>query len=377
MLARLAEPVLWTATLLHIVDAGDPERAAAILPCLAVFLPLRLIADTAPNLVASGRIEAAPYDDRLIRRALARVKLTLALALALALQLIIALAPVGSGLASIDATLAGSGGPLFWFALALTSYSLASPAVREHRGVPVARPSLAPAVAAGSALAIACLTHLDGPGLARRFLLLIAAANLVVGLLQRYLAASRRLHHPLFTYAYAEVNPSTRSQAWEEAVLIRAALKTAPFLLLPIWPAVFAALARTTPPWLAVAIMPLAGLPPLLYDAKRNSPRFRIASLIAAIGLLSLWRAAPGLPSPCVETALLVLAYPAASRLIESGFAGTVGRAVLLLLLARPLLHAIAPALAWPVAELLTCFFVTVAAASCGPADDRYTDRRS
>ncbi|MFG0318787.1 MAG: hypothetical protein ACF8XB_16055, partial [Planctomycetota bacterium JB042] len=278
VIARLAEPLGWATGLAFTLPALPPDDEGAALRAAALFLVARLVVDTAPNLHAAARLEAEPYDQRPLRRALARVKLTVALGCAVAAWLVLHLTP--------DLSRAAGGATNVWFLLlaVLSTYVVVTPVLREHRGLPIARPNLGPAA---GALLFAVTGPLAPPPSAAALLVRGAACvvlgNLLFGLGQRYRAAARRIDRPLESWSLAD--PRTRELVLPRAErdLVRSALATWPLLLLLVWPPVCAALAgRIADPRALLATALIGSLPAILFDVTRPGLRTTAAAVAAA-----------------------------------------------------------------------------------------------
>ena len=239
-------------------------------------------------------------------------------------------------LSTLERTLGGGVQVLTLFGAALCSFAVATPVVREHRGVPVARPSLGPGAAALAFALVAWLLPREAPALCRAGLLLVATGNVLVGGAQRYSAAASRIRrHPMFSYAEADFQARGRSRSEEERFLAPRTAMMVPFLLVPVWPSALDVLGGDGALWPAIVAAYLAGLPAILFDAKHGSLRFGLASAGVAVALLSLHRIATPHPTVALEAALIVLAYPAASALLVRGRQRLAGQAFAVLLLSR------------------------------------------
>lgn len=365
--ARLLEPLTWAAAFgLAVPRIGD-AAAAEVLAVGALFLLARLASDTAPNLVVCERLEAAPFDERPIRRALASAKLTLALGAALACFVACGHLPrLAAVWAKAIADLGG--GAVFTIGLlaTLASFTIASPVVRGHRGIPIARPNLGPAAGALLFLAGAPLSATTAAEISIHAAVAIVLGNLVVGSIQRYRAAAARLASPAVQGGTPQdLRAGSSFRPEEERYLALGALRILPFLLLPAWPPLASALAGTIEnPRAALAAALVAAMPPILFDAKRGSRRFGAAAVAGAAVLFAFGLAGTGDPL-LVRTAVVMLAFPPASRLIARGQPRILVRAFILLVLATAAQAILLPRSSLPLAELLAAGLIAAAALRC------------
>lgn len=358
VLARVLEPLAFAAAACSVslrLEGIDAYRAAQL---GALFLVARLICDTSPNVIVCRRLEEAPYGEHYIRRVLATVKITLAVGFTVLVYF--AARIIGGEAQALVIGSDGGGGTggtgaarfLLGMPLVLASYAVAAPVVLQHRGVPVARPSLGPSVGA-IIVALLCLSG----ALAPRTLLLAGVlallfGNLVVGTAQRYRAATRRMRHPSIAFAFGDRSVAKHFHADDDRMLIRRALEIAPLMLLPVAPALLAlfpplggAPASMIAATLAASI---AATPAILFDAKLGSRRFALTALLCALAAVAASFRAEAPPDAQVlrASAALLLAFPGLSRLIARGDGRFVASALCVWALARGL---VAPP--WP--ELL------------------------
>lgn len=348
--ARLLEPSAWLVAW-AVLGARLPDSTIDdIAPVFLSYLVLRLVADTAPNLRVCARLEDAPYDERPIRHALVRAKLLLALALVLGAWFALRFLDESSVL--FRAARSAGGAPAFagWMFLVLASFAFATPVLRDHRGVPIARPSLGPG--AGALLVLAAAPWLParpGPLLAA-VALAIVAGNVVVGGAQRYLSAARRLKNPAFVLGVGDPQARGRRRDEEER-LVREALSAAPFVLLPVWPVLVAvSLGRAEVTHAAGAAF-LTGLPPTLFDAKLPSRRFALTSVLCA-GCAALLFAATQ-EELFLEAAALAATWPLANRLLHAGRARLLAICIVILVLGSAVFASVPWPAAWILDELL------------------------
>ncbi len=358
--ARLAEPLLWCVAL-ALTFRMHPEQARRMVEIGGLFLVLRLVCDTAPNLVVCGRLEEAPFSEHYVRRALLRVKLRLTL-------LFVLLAAWAVPHLLVDPRGSRSGDflrAIEILALTMASYAIASPIVREHRGIPTARPSIGPS---WGALVFALTTLIARPdldGLVRIAVPSIIVGNVLGAGVQRYLAAASRLARPGFGISQAERDPSGHEAAVHDMHIVERALAVAPFLLLPLVPALsdFYSDARVLPECVLFAVTASA-LPPILFDAKRRARRFRLISygLALILAASSFLFDAPGAARPVLDTAVLLVAYPPLNALLARGARRGVITALVLYVLAKTFLVLEFPDVAWPIAEALLAVMATAGA---------------
>ncbi len=365
--ARLAEPLGWASGLAIGLAGLPPEGAATTLRAAALFLVARLVVDTAPNLHAAARMEREPYDQRPLRRALGRVKLTVALGCAVVAWLVLHGTP--------DLSRAAGGTTNGWVLLlaVLSTYVVVTPVLREHRGLPIARPNLGPTA---GALLFALTGVLAPPPTAPALLVRGAACvvlgNLLFGLGQRYRAAARRIDRPLDSWSLAD--PRTRDLVLPRAEhdLVRSALATWPLLLLPVWPPVCAAFAgRFADPRALLAAALVGALPAILFDVTRPGLRTTAAAVAAAALLGALASlAAPPDDRTLLAAAATALVLPGGSALLARGHARALITAATAVVLARAF-STVAPQslsspLEWPVPELCGAIAVSFAALVAG-----------
>ncbi len=299
-----------------------------------MFLVARLIVDTGPNVLAAARLESAPYDERAIRSALARVKAMLALAVSIAVFALATLsdAPAWTHLAVLV------GGPdrlMLGLVTVLLTYAVATPAVREHRGIPIARPNLGPAAAAALFLATRILTPASSPLAAAA--VSIVVGNLTFGPIHRFRAAARRIGSPREHLRDADLRARELVRPREESYLAGHALWIAPFLVAPVAPALAATFARQGTINAILIAAFVAAMPPILFDAKSGSVRFIVASVAAAGALIGIREIVfPG-DHTLIQTALVVASYPFASRLLRCGEIRMAGLVTVVYLVAKHL----------------------------------------
>lgn len=372
--ARLAEPVLCSiAFASFFASAGatgaeaagfahDPRSVASV---AIAFLAARLVVDTAPNLVVCGRLEAAPYAEHYILRSLARVKLVLGTFVTL-LALVVA--------TIFDHALAAAQSSAALLAAALLSYSITAPVVLSHRGVPTARPSIAPFLSAALLVLLCPFVREDGGSFLKAFAGSILVGNALGGGIQRYRAAARRLARPGSIHVQSKYDPIAHSMESEHATILAHAVGSAPFLLLPLVPAwIDFRLDAATPPLAVLAAFLAAALPPILFDAKRPVRRFRFTSYSAAFALFvaSWWVADRAASRPLLDTAFLLAAYPSLNALLARGARRALISCLVVYALSRIVLAIHAPATPWPIAEALLVVLSTAAVLESGVAERR------
>lgn len=363
VVARIVEPVAWCGALALWTSRSAPSTMWPIAAALAVALLARLIADTAPNLVASPRLEDAPYDEPPIRQALTRTKLLLAVSLALLWHVLACLSTPGDPVVVISTA---AGGPIpmtLGLLLFLASFTAAPPILREHRGVPIARPSLAPSTGALMVLMTAAWTG-PAPGhILSAATVAVVAANVIVGGAQRYQAAARRIRNPARNFAVGNLPQGSLDRADEDRVLLSGAIRAAGFVITPVWVPVQTLFAGTSTPVAAGLAALLAAAPALVFDAKRPSVRFDALSMAAVIALLSAHFATSA--EPYLRTAAIACAWPPASRILARGRAGALGLCCALLITTTALTTRLSPDLPAPAAEILFAVCVFIAASRC------------
>lgn len=376
IVARLLEPCVWTGIAAHLVVVHSAQDRVATLQLLALFLVLRLCVDTAANLVVAPRLEAAPFDQRRIRRGLSGAKLVFALAASIAAPL--ALHAIGEVHPGARQTIAAAGGferLLLALSVCLCSYSMSTPLLREHRGLPVARPSLGPA--AGALLAAVTLPFVDAtPSSALLTLTFaVAASNFVIGGWQRFAAAAERLKSPTFVLTDADVRTSPRSGAAESTLLALEATRRMPFLLLPVLAPLFAVtLHPEGSPFAALAALVACAAPPLAFDAVKGGRRFFATSVACSAALFAAWEFGPDelRHAPVLaQAAVILLAYVPASRAMRHGSATSIALAILLYALVRVWADRFDVLDATPLAEAVLLVFAAWSARGCGPSTAR------
>jgi len=309
----------------------------------------RLVSDTAPNLVVAERLEVDPYDDRRIRRALMTVKFTLGMAFVVIL--FFATATTNGAIAPVVTVVGGRGPLLLGMFAVLAVNAIAIPRVRVHRGVPIARPSAGPAAGALLFVVLAFLVPTIFPTRANvgvsdftaSWILTLAGGSalvgtLVVGTAQRIHAATRRLSATSFGLIHGDVRESPRSGPEEASRTLLESLRVAPFLFIPLLPALLRLWTSHTPlvnPLLIAGS--LAVVPPLLFDARKGGRRFTVTSALTATVLLAAGLAASELRGGMVlvETGCVVLAYPLFASLFRTGRATLVAVCMLTYFLCR------------------------------------------
>lgn len=354
--ARAARP----AGVVAETSTPDPRAVASI---AIAFLAARLVVDTAPNLVVCGRLEAAPYAEHYIRRSLARVKLMLGVFVTL-------LVVVASTL--FGATLLPNAETAALLAAALLSYSITAPVVLSHRGVPTARPSVAPFLSAAMLILCSPFVGSDGTTFLTTFAACILAGNAIGGGIQRYLAAARRLSRPGSIHVQSSFDPIARAMESEHATILAHALASAPFLLLPLAPGwVDFQLDPRIPPLAVLAAFLAAALPPILFDAKRPARRFRFSSYsAAAILALTAWSLDDATATrPLLDTAFLLAAYPSLNALLARGARRSLVSCLIVYALGKAVLAIHAPATTWPIAEAVLVVLASAALLESGVAE--------
>lgn len=376
VVARLLEPCLWVAiAALLVMTHADGDRVAT-LQLLALFLVLRLCVDTAANLVVAPRLEEAPYDQRRIRRGLSGAKLVFALSASIAAPL--ALHALGSVHPGAARTIAAAGGferLLLALTVCLCSYSMSTPLLREHRGLPVARPNLGPA--AGAFVAALALPFVEATPRAA-FLSIafaVAASNFVIGGWQRFAAAAERLKSPLFFLTDADVRTDPRSGAAESTRLALDAVRRMPFLLLPVLAPVFAVtLHPEGSPFAALLAVAACAAPPLAFDAVKGGRNFFGAAIASSLLLAATWMFGPetlrGAPV-LAQSALVPIVYLPASRALRCGAATSIALAILLYALVRVWASRLETLDTTPLAEAVLLVFAAWAARGCEPRTPR------
>jgi hypothetical protein len=364
--ARLAEPLLWALSLGVAFSRLPPEEACRLAGYAAAYLVARIVADTGPNLAGAARLESAPYSEHWIRRALGRVKLGLALLVTLPVL------PLAAAIGG--ASHASSGAPdlttALWLLAALASHAVAAPILREHRGVSRARPSLGPAAAALAFLPFAAFATPGAERFAALAVIALIGCNVVVGGIQRYVAAAMKLNRPGSGFGHTDL--AARAVDAAPLEIARHSLALTPFLLLPIAPALCDLVAQPEiDPRLALLAVTVAAIPPILFDAKRRARRFRIASYACAAALALAFLAclllgADAEARPLLSTAVLLVAYPPLNALIGRGARRSVGALLLIHLLARALLARQWPELRWPLVEVALVVLAMAAALEYG-----------
>lgn len=375
--ARLAEPLLYSlafACYFAGTESTGPSTASgafdhrAFALIAAGFLLARLVVDTAPNLVVCGRLEAVPYGEHYVRRSLARVKAKLTIAIALGCLLAVTFGVDLLGLASAPLPR----NSLFLLVAALASYTITAPVVLAHRGVPTARPSIAPCLGAALFLTSSLLPGLDERDAWTAFLVCVLLGNLIGGGVQRYLAAARRIARPGSIHVQSTYDPIAHAMESEHATILTRALAVAPFLLLPVAPALFdLILDPNVPPGYALAAMLAAALPPILFDAKRPARRFRLTaySMSAILLVAGAWVDDGSASRPLIDTGLLLLAYPPLNTLLARGARRSLISCVVTYALAKSVLAMQFPATPWPIAESLLVLLAMAAVLECGVAE--------
>lgn len=363
--ARLLEPLLWGAAVWAALHRRPPDEAFRLLEVAAVFLIARLAVDTGPNLLAATRLESAPYDERSIRRALNRVKSMLALAAALVV-LFLSVASDAPAWREIAEFGGGPIGLMLRFAIVLLTYGVATPVLREHRGVPIARPNLGPAAAAAFFLTTQWPRPTVAPLAAAA--VSIVAGNLTVGLIQRYREAARRIGSASEHLRDADLRARELVRPREERYLSVNALGVIPFLLTPIAPAVAATFAMRGDVEAILVAAIVAALPPILFDAKRGSLRFTAASLVSATALAALGALAFERDHTLIQTAIVVASYPLASRLLRCGEARLAGLVTSVYLVAKSISTGFPQAFNDWSTELALLLLMAVAAVVAGRA---------
>lgn len=317
--ARLREPLALAAAV-AIWRSGLPDdEARTLLRVLALFAVARLVSVTAPNLDAARELESAPFEDRSIRRSLGRVQATFVLAVGVVL-----LCAARFQALPLPQPLTTTGGILI-FVATLATYAFCPPTLRDHRGVPIARPN--PGPTAGTIAVFALSPFLRATDLDRGLLLAaacIAAGNLAVGLGRRVQEAYERLSAP---YRGAGSAPdgglARRRDERERRLLLRAAV-AAPLLVYLLWPALLLVFGDDAPSGRALAAALAPALPPLLFDARRGSPRF----MAAATGAAALaFACAPGAPIGAIAATFCIIQAPLARCLARGAYARAVAGA--------------------------------------------------
>lgn len=362
VVARLLEPVAWTTALLVVLSdhATIDGRRIALLGL--VYAAARLITDTAPNLVVGPRLEAKPYAEHVIRQSLARVKLTLGLLSMLFAFGVVRALDIDLGLSTLHW--------LIGLPIVLASHAVALPVVREHRGVPVARPNIGPATGAIVFLGFAVFAHF-GHHVGSRFepiqvaSIAIVVSNVVVGAIQRLVAAARKFNRPGYSFIFADLGALDRNSTIEDDKIAYRVATLVPFLVLPLIPAgLDLAFDSAVDPRLVVLATFAATLPPLLFDAKRRTFRFRFTAygIAAALGLA--WFAGGFDPQhrSLLAVAAFVMGYPAINALVDLGARRSLITLLLVYLLAKTFVALRFSGSNWPLAEFLFALLAMAAA---------------